>query len=92
MSDYRFGIMDWHGIKSLHVMIDTPSSEMAETHIPLDDIKITAFRGEFQAILDIMEKAQNDINKSTESDWSGIFSNAFDDIATICQAQLDKGK
>jgi hypothetical protein len=36
MSDYRFEIVDHHGIRSLHVMID--SEPMAETYIPIEDI------------------------------------------------------
>lgn len=50
MSDYRYSIIDHHGILCLHVMID--AEPIAETHIPLSDI--------FESFAERMVKEQPD--------------------------------
>ena len=60
MSDYRFAIVKRNEIDCLHVMIDSNSlQEIADTHIPLDDIEAAIERYNVQptALLEIQSES-----------------------------------
>jgi hypothetical protein len=51
--------------------------------------KQTIDRNFAQKIVHIIYQAQEQIERSTESDWMGICSGAFEDIVNLCAKQLE---
>lgn len=104
MSDYRCEWVKRNEIDCLHVMVDSNSLvEIADTHIPLDDILASATEQGLmtigtsgnelaQKIITLKQKAIRDVDTATESDWPGLLSGALDDIETLCNEHLSKGK
>lgn len=75
--------------KNLIIKNDEPIEHTAIAKDP--EIKLTTFArtiGHPQAIMFIAQKALNDINGTTESDWPYILANALEDIVNRCKACL----